>query len=123
MAHKIGSPSLAADYVKNTLAQKQKIMGMGHREYKVVDPRARILKPMAKQLCSEGEAKNLFEILEAVEAACQVEFAKSKKEIWANVEFYKGAVFHQLGIPSHFFTAIFAMARVYGYIAHYLEFS
>lgn len=123
MARKIGSPALAADYVKNLLAQKQKIMGMGHREYKVVDPRARILKPMAKNLCTEGEAKNLFEILEAVEAACQVEFARSKKEIWANVEFYKGAVFHQLGIPSPYFTAIFAMARVYGYIAHYLEFS
>ncbi len=123
MAHKIGSPALAAGYVQNVLAQKQKIMGMGHREYKVVDPRARILKPMAKTLCTEGEAKNLFEILEAVEAACQVEFGKSKKEIWANVEFYKGAVFHQLGIPSHYFTAIFAMARVYGYIAHYLEFS
>jgi citrate synthase len=123
MAQKIGSPALAADYVKNLLAHKQKIMGMGHREYKVVDPRARILKPMAKNLCNEGEAKNLFEILEAVEAACQVEFAKSKKEIWANVEFYKGAVFHQLGIPSQYFTAIFAMARVYGYIAHYLEFS
>ncbi|MES2623849.1 MAG: citrate/2-methylcitrate synthase [Pseudomonadota bacterium] len=123
MAQKIGSPALAADHVRNVLAQKQKIMGMGHREYKVVDPRARILKPMAKALCKSGEAKNLFEILEAVEAACQVEFSKSKKEIWANVEFYKGAVFHQLGIPSHYFTAIFAMARVYGYIAHYMEFS
>ena len=48
---------------------------------------------------------------------------KTGKEIWANVEFYKGAVFHSLGIPSHYFTAMFAMARIYGYIAHYLEFS
>jgi citrate synthase len=123
MAKKIGSPALAADYVQNMLAHKQKIMGMGHREYKVVDPRAHILKPMAKTLCSEGEAKNLFETLEAVEAACQVEFAKNNKQIYANVEFYKGAVFHQLGMPSTYFTAVFAMARVYGYIAHYLEFS
>jgi citrate synthase len=123
MAKQIGSPALAADYVKDMLAKKQKIMGMGHREYKVVDPRAHILKPMAKALCSEGEARNLFEVLEAVEAACQVEFAKNQKQIYANVEFYKGAVFHQLGVPSHYFTAVFAMARVYGYIAHYLEFS
>jgi citrate synthase len=58
-----------------------------------------------------------------VEAACQTEFAKRDKQIWANVEFYKGAVFNQLGIPSRYFTAVFAMARVYGYIAHFLEFS
>lgn len=123
MAERIGTPEQADSFVKHALEQKIKIMGMGHREYKVVDPRARILKPMAKALCREGDAQNLFAILEAVEAACQREFAKRQKEIHANVEFYKGAVLHQLGLPSHYFTAAFAMARVYGYIAHYLEFS
>ena len=57
-----------------------------------------------------------------MEEACQREFAERDKEIWANVEFYKGAVFHSLGIPTHYFTAMFAQARVYGYIAHFLEF-
>jgi citrate synthase len=123
MARQIGDPARAAAYVSDALARKSKIMGMGHREYKVVDPRALILKPLAKTLCRDGEAKQLFETLEAVEAACQNEFEQRGKRIWANVEFYKGAVFHQLGIPSHFFTAVFAMARVYGYIAHFLEFS
>ena len=98
-------------------------MGMGHREYRTVDPRAKILKPMAVELCQDGESKNLLATLVAVEEACQREFAKQGKEIWANVEFYKGAVFHSLGIPTHYFTAMFAMARVYGYIAHFLEFS
>lgn len=123
MAGRIGKPDAAAAYVDASLRNKAKIMGMGHREYKVVDPRAKILKPMAKALCKEGEAKNLYEILEAVEAACQREFASRGKQIYANVEFYKGAVFHQLGIPSRYFTAVFAMARVYGYVAHFLEFS
>jgi citrate synthase len=123
MAERIGAPERAAAYVADSLEKKVKIMGMGHREYRVVDPRARILKPLAKTLCKEGDAKRLFETLEAVEAACQTEFAKRDKQIWANVEFYKGAVFHQLGIPSRYFTAVFAMARVYGYIAHFLEFS
>jgi citrate synthase len=123
MAQQIGEPALAAAYVADSLARKQKIMGMGHREYKVVDPRAHILKPLAKALCHEGEARRLYETLEAVEAACQREFARQNKQIHANVEFYKGAVLHQLGIPSTYFTAVFAMARVYGYIAHYLEFS
>ena len=122
MAMEIGSPDKAEAYVKDCLANKVKIMGMGHREYRTVDPRAKILKPMAMELCENGESKNLLDTLVAVEEACQAEFATRGKEIWANVEFYKGAVFHSLGIPTHYFTAMFAMSRVYGYIAHFLEF-
>ena len=123
MAMAIGSPDKAEAYVQDCLARKEKIMGMGHREYRTVDPRARILKPMAVELCQDEESKNLLATLVAVEEACQRAFAEQGKEIWANVEFYKGAVFHSLGIPTHFFTAMFAMSRVYGYIAHFLEFS
>lgn len=123
MAEAIGSPDLAAKYVEKSLAEKTKIMGMGHREYKVVDPRAKILKPMAAKLCDSGDAKRLFDTLVAVETECNKAFSAKGKEIWANVEFYKGAVFYQLGVPPRYFTALFAMARVYGYIAHYLEFS
>ena len=122
MAMEIGSHEKAEAYVKDCLANKVKIMGMGHREYRTVDPRARILKPMALELCRDEESKQLLMTLVAVEEACQKEFAAKGKEIWANVEFYKGAVFHSLGIPTHYFTAMFAMARVYGYIAHFLEF-
>ena len=122
MAMDIGSPDKAEAYVRDCLANKVKIMGMGHREYRTVDPRAHILKPMAMELCQDEESKNLLNTLVAVEEACQREFAAKDKEIWANVEFYKGAVFHSLGIPTHYFTAMFAMARVYGYIAHFLEF-
>ncbi|MCB1702274.1 MAG: citrate/2-methylcitrate synthase [Pseudomonadales bacterium] len=123
MAMEIGSPDKAEAYVRDCLSRKEKIMGMGHREYRTVDPRAKILKPMAMELCQEGESRNLLLTLVAVEEACQRAFAEQDKEIWANVEFYKGAVFHSLGIPTHFFTAMFAMSRVYGYIAHFLEFS
>lgn len=122
MAMEIGSPERAAAYVKDCLASKVKIMGMGHREYRTVDPRAKILKPMAMELCQDPDSRNLLDTLVAVEEACQREFADKGKEIWANVEFYKGAVFHSLGIPTHYFTAMFAMARVYGYVAHFLEF-
>ncbi|MDG2045769.1 MAG: citrate/2-methylcitrate synthase [Halioglobus sp.] len=122
MAIAIGGPEKADAYVKECLANKVKIMGMGHREYRTVDPRAKILKPMAVELCEDEQSKNLLATLIAVEEACQREFAKKDKEIWANVEFYKGAVFHSLGISTHNFTAMFAMSRVYGYIAHFLEF-
>jgi citrate synthase len=123
MAMAIGSPDQAADYVNQCLADKVKIMGMGHREYRTVDPRAKILKPMAMALCTDPEALRLLDTLVAVEDACQDAFAERGKEIWANVEFYKGAVFHSLGIPTEYFTSLFAMARVFGYIAHFLEFS
>ncbi len=123
MAMEIGSPDRAEAYVKDCLANGVKIMGMGHREYRTVDPRAKLLKPMAQKMCLDPESKNLLDTLVAVEEACQREFGARGKEIWANVEFYKGAVFHSLGIPTHYFTAMFAQARVYGYIAHYLEFS
>ena len=123
MAMAIGSPDKAEEYVLDCLARKEKIMGMGHREYRTVDPRAKILKPMAVELCQDEDSKNLLATLIAVEEACQRAFAEQNKEIWANVEFYKGAVFHSLGIPTHCFTAMFAMSRVYGYIAHFLEFS
>ncbi|NND66516.1 MAG: citrate/2-methylcitrate synthase [Halioglobus sp.] len=122
MAMEIGSPDKAEAYVQECLANKVKIMGMGHREYRTVDPRAKVLKPMAMEMCEDEQSKNLLATLVAVEEACQKEFASRGKEIWANVEFYKGAVFHSLGIPTHYFTAMFAMARVYGYIAHFLEF-
>lgn len=122
MAMAIGEADRAEAYVAQCLANKVKIMGMGHREYRTVDPRARILKPMAQELCKDAESGELLATLIAVEAACQRAFAKQGKEIWANVEFYKGAVFHSLGLPTNYFTAMFAMARVYGYVAHFLEF-
>ncbi|MEM1112231.1 MAG: citrate/2-methylcitrate synthase [Pseudomonadota bacterium] len=123
MAVSIGSAEKAGAYVQSCLEKGEKIMGMGHREYRTVDPRARILKPMAMELCTEGKGAELLATLVAVEAACQQAFAAKGKEIWANVEFYKGAVFHSLGIPTDYFTAMFSMARIIGYIAHYLEFS
>lgn len=123
MAMEIGGAEKAEAYVQSALQNKQKIMGMGHREYRTVDPRAKILKPMAVALCRNDESKALVATLVAVEEACQTAFADKGKDIWANLEFYKGAVFYSMGVPTHYFTAMFAMSRVFGYIAHYLEFS
>lgn len=121
MAQEIGFPEKAKDYVSEALANKIKIMGMGHREYKTVDPRAKVLKPMAEELTKGTKFETEFQTLKAVEEAMQIEMEKRDKEIWANVEFYKGAVFHTLGIPQEFFTSMFAMARSFGYLAHFLE--
>lgn len=122
MAEAIGDPGKAEVWVRESLREKRRIMGMGHREYRVVDPRAKLLKPLAARLCRKPEDKRLLDTLLAVEDACRTRFAEQGREIHANVEFFKGAVFHALGVPPHYFTALFAMARIYGYIAHFLEF-
>ncbi|MFT6433381.1 MAG: citrate synthase [Candidatus Azotimanducaceae bacterium] len=120
-AREVGRPDDAHEYVANLLAKKGKLMGMGHREYKVVDPRAVILKPMAKSLCEGTSAENLYATLEALELEFNAEMNRRGKDIWANVEYYKGAVFVALGIPAENFTALFAMARSVGWLAHFVE--
>jgi citrate synthase len=123
-AQAVAAPENAAASVRLELSRGGRIMGMGHREYQTVDPRATLLKPLARELCkNRPESAALLQTLEAIEAACGEQLQKpGTTQIRANVEFYKGAVFHALGIPSHFFTAMFTMARVYGYIAHAVEF-
>lgn len=120
MAMNIADISDVESFVKTSLKNKQKIMGMGHRVYKVIDPRAKTLKPMAKQLCADTPFENIFAKLEKIEQVMADEMSKKGKDIKANVEFYKGPVFYALGIPPNYFTALFAMSRVFGYIAHIL---
>ena len=96
-------------------------MGMGHREYRTADPRARILKPMAEKLNADPQFDLLLRTLEAIEAEFRHEMQKQQKDLWANVDYYKGLVFHALGIPPRFFTSLFAMSRTVGYLAHFME--
>ncbi len=122
-AEKVGRPEAADAAVEAVLAEGGRIMGVGHREYQVLDPRARLLKPLAASLCSEDAGySRLYQTLVAIEESCIRQLEKPGKPLRANVEFYKGAVFHALGLPTDSFTAMFAMARVWGYIAHALEF-
>ncbi|MCR8923482.1 citrate/2-methylcitrate synthase [Dasania sp. GY-MA-18] len=122
MAEDIGNLDNVEPYIDKILSQGGRVMGMGHREYKVVDPRAKILKPLAMSHCEDDDAESLLNILIRVEEVCRNRFSEKGKDIWANVEFYKGAVFNSLGIPKKYFTSMFAMSRVYGYVAHFLEF-
>lgn len=117
----IGSPDNAEKTVLSLLASKQKIMGMGHRVYRVLDPRAIILKPLAKKLCEDTPFENLYQTFEEVEEVMGREMEKRGKRIKANVEYYKAPVFYALGIPPEYFTSLFAMSRVFGYVAHVLE--
>jgi citrate synthase len=116
MLQEIGTPDKVDAYIDQALAQKKKIMGIGHRVYKVLDPRAPILKAMAVQLSSElGEAK-WIEMSERIAA-----LMKEKKGLHANVDFYSATVYYSLGVPTDLFTCIFAISRTAGWTAHVLE--
>ncbi len=120
-ARRVGKPEAAEDFVDELLVRKGRLMGMGHREYRTVDPRAKILKPLARQLATGTPFEQDFLVLEAIEAAFNRRMADRGKQVWANLEFYKGVVYEVLGVRVPYFTATFAMARSVGWLAHFLE--
>jgi citrate synthase len=120
-ADRVGSPDKAATFVDECLATKTKVMGMGHREYKVLDPRARYLKALAADLCAGTPHERTYLTLVAIEDRFIERMSDEGKALYANLEFYKGVIYRTLGIPTPFFTANFALARVYGYLAHFME--
>lgn len=92
-----------------------------HREYRVRDPRAIYLQEWAEKLARNSEHAATYERLRFLDQLfCQRMLARDK-QVYPNVEFYKGLVYRVLGLPNRFFTAGFAMARVFGYIAHFSE--
>lgn len=121
MALEIKDVKLVEQYVLGKLEKKEKIMGVGHRVYKVVDPRANILKPLAIDLCSGTPFENTLKILLKIEDVVDNKLSRPDRPIKANVEFYKGIVFYALGIPPRYFTSLFAFARSCGYAAHIIE--
>ncbi len=121
MAQEVADPKHAADFVAEALSRGRLVMGMGHREYRVVDPRSRIVKTLAEEIAATAEQKRLIETLKAVDEAFVAQTAQKKRPLRANLEFYKGVVYLALGLPKEFFTATFAAARVFGWSAHIVE--
>jgi citrate synthase len=116
MLLEIGSEDNVDDWVEEQLAQKKKIMGIGHRVYKVLDPRAPHLRSMAVKLSDELGEPKWIRMSERI-----AEIMKRKKGLNANVDFYSATVYYSLGIPTDMFTPIFAIARTSGWAAHVLE--
>jgi citrate synthase len=106
-------------YVEKCVAEKKKIVGFGHRVYKVKDPRAILLQELAVELFAKFGHDKYFDI--AVELEKVVEEYYGQKGIYPNVDFYSGLVYRKLGIPDDLFTPVFAIARVAGWLAHWRE--
>ncbi len=116
MLQEIGSEDKVDAWVEEQLAQKKKIMGIGHRVYKVLDPRAPHLRAMAVQLCEQLGEPKWIRMSERI-----AEIMKERKGLNANVDFYSATVYYSLDIPTDMFTPIFAIARTSGWTAHVLE--
>jgi len=112
----VGEVKNADKYIENVFAKKQKIMGFGHRVYKVDDARKPHLKKMAQKLWLERDDTKLFEVAEEIEKQ-----VKARKPIITNVDFYSAPLLYGLDIPTDLFTPLFAMSRVAGWTAHVLE--
>ena len=120
MLQDIGSPEKVRPFVEHCLANKQKIMGFGHRVYKVKDPRATILQSLAEKLFEKMGHDEYYDIAVELEKTVE-EYVGASKGIYANVDFYSGLLYRKLGIPTDLFTPIFAIARVAGWLAHWKE--
>ena len=119
MLAEIGSEDRVDSWLDQAIAEKQKIMGFGHREYKVKDPRACILQKLAEELFDRFGHDPMYDLARCLEAAADKRLGP--KGIYPNVDFYSGLVYRKLGIPPDLFTPIFAIARTAGWLAHWKE--
>ena len=103
-------------FVKGKLERKEKLMGFGHRVYKTFDPRATQLRILAKDLAKEVNMEYLYNWSEAI-----LKTMKEEKNIDPNVDFFSATVYYSMGIHPDLYTAIFAMSRISGWTAHYIE--
>ncbi len=118
MAMDIGEEDRAEGYVSHVLESGGRVMGFGHRVYRVEDPRARYLRDGCRRLGEQKGDPKWFRILSRVEEAMQPYRARG---IYVNVDFWAGAIYHLLGIPEDLFISIFALGRVPGWTLQVME--
>lgn len=120
LIQKVGTPSNAEKVIGEMIENKEKIMGFGHRVYKVYDPRARILKQFAEQVTTAHGKQELFQAANRIE---EVMISKlGSKGIFPNVDFYSGLLYYSIGFNPEIFTPIFAVSRTSGWVARSLEY-
>jgi len=118
----IGDPEKVEAWVKEKLDEGKRIMGMGHAIYRTMDPRASILKRLVEKATKGTDHYKWYEITERLEQVTQREVMERKgREVFPNVDLYSASLYHSMGIPIDLFTAVFAISRSTGWVAHILE--
>lgn len=110
-----------ADWYETARANDRRIMGIGHRVYKVEDPRARILRPLSQELAHSGGNDKWYEIAKEIEELTRQDDYFVERNLYANVDYYSAVVLYTLEIPTDQFTCVFAASRVAGWTTHVLE--
>jgi citrate synthase len=118
MAQEIGEAAQAAEYVKRKRANREPVMGFGHRVYRAEDPRARHMRAGVEKLSREMGQPKWYQILEALVEAMQ---PYARHGVNVNVDFYAGVVYYLNGIPADLFVPIFAVGRTPGWAVQVLE--
>jgi citrate synthase len=116
MLLEIGAVENTEQYIKDALAQKRKIMGIGHAVYKTEDPRATHLRQFSKEMGERAGETKWHEISRKIE-----EIMMREKGMYPNVDFYSASTYYMMGIPLELFTPIFAVSRISGWTGHILE--
>lgn len=124
MLSRIGSPEKASSFLDGVKAKKERLMGFGHRVYKTYDPRARIVRKLAQNAVDRAGAKSdpLIEVAYALERTALSDDYFVSRKLYPNVDFYSGIIYRAMGIEPPFFTVIFALGRMAGWLAHWIEF-
>ncbi len=123
MVFEIGTADRAEAVLREKLDRGERLMGFGHRVYRVCDPRADVLAAAAERFYSQGGDQELYDLARSVEATALrlLHERKPDRRLDTNVEFYTALLLHGLGLPTELFTPLFAVGRVAGWTAHALE--
>ena len=123
MVFDIGTPERAEGVIRAKLDRGERLMGFGHRVYRVRDPRADVLAGAAERFYTGGTDRRLYELARHVETTALrlLRERKPERRLDTNVEFYTALLLHGVGLPSELFTPTFAVGRVLGWVAHCLE--
>jgi citrate synthase len=122
MLEEIGTVDKIPQYIQDVKDRKKMLMGFGHRVYKNYDPRATIVKRTAEDVFKIVGKEPMIEIAMELERIALSDKFFIDRKLYPNVDFYSGVIYRALGIPTEFFTVLFAIPRVAGWLAHWTEF-
>ncbi|CAH8265744.1 unnamed protein product [Arabidopsis lyrata] len=121
MLSEIGTVENIPEFIEGVKNRKRKMSGFGHRVYKNYDPRAKVIKNLADEVFSIVGKDPLIEVAVALEKAALSDDYFVKRKLYPNVDFYSGLIYRAMGFPPEFFTVLFAIPRMAGYLSHWKE--
>eukprot|EP00698_Gefionella_okellyi_P009142 TRINITY_DN229_c0_g1_i1.p1 TRINITY_DN229_c0_g1~~TRINITY_DN229_c0_g1_i1.p1 ORF type:complete len:500 (-),score=103.25 TRINITY_DN229_c0_g1_i1:587-2050(-) len=121
MLDEIGTVANIPQFIDDVKQKKRRLMGFGHRVYKSYDPRAAVMKPLCKQVGELLGSDPLWEVAVELERVATSDPYFLERKLYPNVDFYSGLIYRALGFPTDMFPVLFAIPRVAGWLAHWLE--